>query len=137
MLGCLRTPGRHKWQVVVPGPDNAYAILSGHELLEKLAAIVPPPRSDTTRYHGILAHNAKQRAKVVPAESTWNTPSEERKKSGFKEAFYFDYRHRLPLELMHPPPKMDAERIKAPCPYSPYSWPMFPCIYRPFLLIIA
>jgi hypothetical protein len=43
----------------------------------KLAAIVPPPRSNTTRYNGILAPNAKQRAKVVPAGSTGNTPSEE------------------------------------------------------------
>jgi hypothetical protein len=34
------------------------------------------------RYHGILAPNATPRAKVVPAESNGNTPSEERKKSG-------------------------------------------------------
>jgi hypothetical protein len=60
---------------------TTYIILSGHELLEKLAAIVPPPRSHTTRYHGILAPNSKLRAKVVPAESG-NTPSEERKKTG-------------------------------------------------------
>jgi hypothetical protein len=51
-------------------------------LLEKLASIVPPPRSNTTRYHGILAPAAKQRAKVVPAENNGNEPSEERKKSG-------------------------------------------------------
>jgi hypothetical protein len=61
---------------------TSYIILSGHELLEKLAAIVPPPRSHTTRYHGLLAPNSKLRAKVVPAESNGNTPSEERKKSG-------------------------------------------------------
>jgi hypothetical protein len=59
-----------------------YLILSGHELLEKLAGIVPPPRSHTTRYHGLLAPHSTQRAKVVPAESTGNTPSQERKKSG-------------------------------------------------------
>jgi hypothetical protein len=61
---------------------TSYIILSGHELLEKLSSIVPPPRSHTTRYHGLLAPHSKQRAKVVPAESTGNTPSEERKKSG-------------------------------------------------------
>jgi hypothetical protein len=61
---------------------TSYIILSGHELLEKLAAIVPPPRSHTTRYHGLLAPNSKLRAKVVPANSNGNTPSEERKKSG-------------------------------------------------------
>jgi hypothetical protein len=61
---------------------TSHIILSAHELLEKLAAIVVPPRANTTRYHGILAPAAKQRAKVVPAESNGNTPSEERKKSG-------------------------------------------------------
>ena len=34
---------------------TSHIILSAHELLEKLAAIVPPPRSHNTRYHGILA----------------------------------------------------------------------------------
>ena len=61
---------------------TSHIILSGHELLEKLASIVPPPRANTTRYHGILAPAAKQRAKVVPAENNGNEPSEERKKSG-------------------------------------------------------
>ena len=61
---------------------TSYIILSGHELLEKLASIVPPPRANTTRYHGILAPHAAQRAKVVPAKSNGNEPSEERKKSG-------------------------------------------------------
>jgi len=61
---------------------TSYIILSGHELLEKLSSIVPPPRSHTTRYHGILAPNSELRAKVVPAKSNGNEPSEERKKSG-------------------------------------------------------
>ena len=61
---------------------TSYIILSGHELLEKLAAIVPPPRAHTTRYHGLLAPNSKLRAMVVPAENSGKTPSEERKKAG-------------------------------------------------------
>jgi hypothetical protein len=61
---------------------TSYIILSPHELREKLVSIVPPPRSNTTRYHGILAPHAEQRAKVVPAKSNGNEPSEERKKSG-------------------------------------------------------
>ena len=63
-----------------------YLILCGHELLEKLAAIVPPPRSHTTRYHGILAPNSKQRTKVVPAvaddDDEQNEAANERKKTG-------------------------------------------------------
>jgi hypothetical protein len=59
-----------------------YLILSGHELMEKLAGIVPPPRSHTTRYHGLLAPHSKLRARIVPFEDNGNTPSKERKKSG-------------------------------------------------------
>jgi hypothetical protein len=74
---------KYLFKLKSPWSDGtSYLILSGHELLEKLASIVPPPRANTTRYHGILAPAAKQRAKVVPAESNGNTPSEERKKSG-------------------------------------------------------
>ena len=61
-------------------------ILSAHELLEKLAAIVPPPRSHATRYHGILGPNSKKRAKVVPAgddeEDEQNEAANERKRTG-------------------------------------------------------
>ena len=33
---------------------------------EKLAALVPPPRLNLVRYHGVLAPNAKLRSAVVP-----------------------------------------------------------------------
>jgi hypothetical protein len=36
------------------------------ELLEKLAALVPPPRLNLVRYHGVLAPNAADRAQIVP-----------------------------------------------------------------------
>jgi len=39
------------------------------ELLEKLAALVPPPRVNVVRYHGVLAPAARHRARVVPSES--------------------------------------------------------------------
>jgi hypothetical protein len=40
--------------------------LSGIELVEKLAAAVPPPRGHLTRYLGVLAPNASLRRMVVP-----------------------------------------------------------------------
>jgi len=74
---------KYLFKMKSPWSDGtSYIILSGHELLEKLSSIVPPKRAHTTRYHGILAPNAKRRAQVVPAESTGNTPSEERRKTG-------------------------------------------------------
>ena len=36
------------------------------EFLAKLAALVPRPRANLTRYHGVLAPNAKYRNLVVP-----------------------------------------------------------------------
>lgn len=40
------------------------------ELLEKLAALVPPPRVNFVRYHGVLAPAARHRARVVPPDPT-------------------------------------------------------------------
>ena len=35
-------------------------------MIEKLAALVPPPRLNLIRYHGVLAPNAADRAAIVP-----------------------------------------------------------------------
>jgi hypothetical protein len=49
--------------------DGTYQIvLSPEELLEKLAALVPPPRLNLVRYHGVLAPNAADRAQIVPVD---------------------------------------------------------------------
>ena len=37
------------------------------ELIEKLAALIPPRRLNLVRYHGILAPNAHERSQTVPA----------------------------------------------------------------------
>ena len=39
-----------------------------HEFIEKLIAIIPPPRIHGVRFHGILAPSAEDRKKVVPAK---------------------------------------------------------------------
>jgi len=36
------------------------------ELIEKLAALIPPPRLNLVRYHGVFAPNAADRAQIVP-----------------------------------------------------------------------
>ena len=36
------------------------------KLVEKLAALVPPPRVNLVRYHGVLAPAAWHRSRVVP-----------------------------------------------------------------------
>jgi len=41
-------------------------VLSGEELIEKLVALVPPPRFHMTRAFGVFASHAKLRPKVIP-----------------------------------------------------------------------
>jgi len=58
------------FQLKTPWSDGTCAILlSPLELVEKISALVPPPRRNLVRYHRILAPHAKQRKKVVPASS--------------------------------------------------------------------
>ena len=42
--------------------------MSPLELLQKLAALIPRPRLNLTRFHGVLAPNAKWRSQVVPSK---------------------------------------------------------------------
>lgn len=44
-------------------------MLSPQELVEKLAALVPPPRQNLVRYHGVLAPAFPERAQIVPGPS--------------------------------------------------------------------
>ena len=60
----------YSFKLKTPWSDGTtHLILSGLELCEKLAALVPPPRKNLVRYHGILAPHAKNRDKVVPKKS--------------------------------------------------------------------
>jgi hypothetical protein len=49
-----------------PQPDGRTELhLTPLELIERLAALIPPPRLHRLRYHGVLATNAPQRAQVT------------------------------------------------------------------------
>ncbi len=39
------------------------------ELVEKVVALIPPPRANLLRYHGLLAPNSKMRAKIIPKQA--------------------------------------------------------------------
>jgi len=54
------------YQLPKPGPDGrTQLILSPLELIERIAALVPPPRVHRHRYYGVLAPNASLRAAVT------------------------------------------------------------------------
>jgi len=49
-------------------PDGATHLrFTGLELLRRMAALVPPPRSNLVRFHGVFAPGAKLRPFLVPA----------------------------------------------------------------------
>jgi len=52
---------RHKWR-----DGTTHVLFETLELIEKLAALVPPPCFNLVRYHGVLAPAARWRPQVVP-----------------------------------------------------------------------
>jgi hypothetical protein len=64
----LLDDGRVVYKFRRPWPDGStHLVLDPVELLGKLAALIPPPRSHLLRYHGVLAPNARRRKSVIPA----------------------------------------------------------------------
>ncbi|MHC5028581.1 MAG: transposase [Planctomycetota bacterium] len=60
--------GRLLYELKQPWRDGTTHIgFEPLELLEKLAALVPPPRVNLVRYHGVLAPAARHRAQVIPS----------------------------------------------------------------------
>ena len=49
---------------------STHVLFEPQELLEKLVALVPPPRFNLVRYHGVFAPRSAWRAAIVPARST-------------------------------------------------------------------
>ena len=60
---------------------TGHLLLSPLELLEKLAALVPPPRFHLLRYHGVLAPRARDRGRIVPAEPAEASTAADRESS--------------------------------------------------------
>lgn len=52
---------KHRWR-----DGTTHVVFEPGELVEKLAALVPPPRFHLVRYHGVLGPCASQRSRVVP-----------------------------------------------------------------------
>jgi len=57
------------FQLKTPWSDGTTSLIfSPIELIEKISALVPPPRVNLIRYHGVLAAHAKNREKIVPSK---------------------------------------------------------------------
>jgi hypothetical protein len=58
--------GRLLYRFPRPQPDGTTELrLTPLELIDRLAALIPPPRIHRHRYHGVLAPNAPLRAQVI------------------------------------------------------------------------
>lgn len=65
----LTSQGRVRYQLKTPYRDGTtHVIFEPLDFMAKLAALVPRPRANLTRYHGVLAPNSKQRIYVTPAK---------------------------------------------------------------------
>ena len=65
----LKTPWRD---------GTTHIVMSPLEFMQRLAALVPRPRLHLIRFHGVLAPNAKLRARVVPAGPQGQADASER-----------------------------------------------------------
>jgi hypothetical protein len=62
---------KHRWR-----DGTTHVVFEPGELVEKLAALVPPPRFHLVRYHGILGPAAARRPHVVPSEPWAASPED-------------------------------------------------------------
>ena len=64
----LLADGRVRYRFKRAWKDGSTAVdLEPFDLLARLCALVPPPRFNMVRYHGVLSARAKLRAEVVPS----------------------------------------------------------------------
>ncbi len=63
----MNAAGQVQLELKSPWRDGTtHLVLSPLEFMQRLAALVPRPRLHLIRYHGVLAPNARLRARVVP-----------------------------------------------------------------------
>jgi Putative transposase len=92
------------YQLKTPYRDGTtHFVFEPIEFLARLAALVPRPRGNLVRYHGILAPNAKHRSAVVPNSSKRTR------------------RRRTPAHPLEQAPSGDHQDAPA-APTAPMSW---------------
>ena len=64
----LTAQGKMRYQLKTPYSDGTtHVIFEPLDFISRLAALVPKPRVNLTRYHGVFAPNSEHRALVTPA----------------------------------------------------------------------
>jgi hypothetical protein len=61
--------GRIAWRMKRPRPDGTWHLyFTGLELIRRTASLIPPPRVNLTRYHGVFAPGAKLKPRLRPGQ---------------------------------------------------------------------
>ena len=72
----LNSAGQVVLTLKTPYRDGTtHIVMSPLEFMQRLAALVPQPRLNLIRFHGVLAPNAKLRAEIIPGEKK-SSPSD-------------------------------------------------------------
>jgi hypothetical protein len=81
----LTKQGLVRYELKTPHRDGTtHVIFEPVDFIAKLAALVPKPRVNLTRYHGIFAPNSKHRVWVTPArrgKSNWKVAADQDEKT--------------------------------------------------------
>ncbi len=65
----LTSNGNIRYQLKTPYRDGTtHVIVEPLDFMARLAALVPRPRANLTRFHGVFAPNSKHRALITPAK---------------------------------------------------------------------
>ena len=65
----LTPNGNIRYQLKTPyGDGTTHVIFEPLDFIARLAALVPKPRVNLTRFHGVFAPNSRDRAAVTPAK---------------------------------------------------------------------
>ncbi|WP_175439504.1 transposase, partial [Alteromonas lipolytica] len=71
----LTDSGKVKYELKTPYRNGTtHVFFSPLDFIGKLAALVPPPRLNLTRFYGVFAPNAKVRAEVTASQRGKNSP---------------------------------------------------------------
>ena len=71
----LTSTGKVRYELKTPYKDGtSHVFFTPLDLIGKLAALVPPPRLNLTRFYGVFAPNSKVRAEVTASQRGKNSP---------------------------------------------------------------
>ena len=96
---------KHRWR-----DGTTHLLFEPAELVEKLAALVPPPRVHGARYHGVFAPCARARPRVVPGSVVRGVASERTHAHGTGDAPRAIPAH----DTATPAPREHGARAEAP-----------------------